>query len=295
MAPRPRQPARHRRRDRRADRRGGGRRRSWGHALGHPADHEARTDQQHPHTAAVQRVGQAAREGVEAGLGGAVDEVGPARAHRGHRGQDHDQPAPLGAQVRDGREQGGDVAGQVGLDQPPGGDRVGVQLRLRGEQSGGGDHQVDRPGGEQVVHQALVGVERGGVVGHGADPVRQGGAQLGHPLLVAPGQDHLAAGRRVKRLEDLVADLAGAAQQQDPARRPAVRWLARLDRLARLSSLAQLGGLARLLQGHSPSLRPRSDRMVSAGSRRARAARQSSSGRYIASKAARPRRASLAR
>src|SRR3712207_6364162 len=61
---------------------------------GHLRPDEPGQDHEDRHPGADQGVGQPAEVGVEAGLGGAVDEVGGPRALAGHRGQRHDGAVP---------------------------------------------------------------------------------------------------------------------------------------------------------------------------------------------------------
>ena len=97
----------------------------------------------HPGAGADQGVAQALGEGVEAGLGRAVDEVAscgparrrPTRARPGCRG-----PGRGGGRRRPGRRDGADVvdAGGVG-----GGLGIGVEVGLVAEHAEGQEHQVD--------------------------------------------------------------------------------------------------------------------------------------------------------
>nr|WP_243639431.1 hypothetical protein [Streptacidiphilus pinicola] len=99
----------------------------------------------------MELVGKAAGERGEAGLGRAVDEIGPTRTHGGDRGQ-HDQGSPAAsAQVADEREQDAHVSGQVGLQQERRQLRVAVQVILGCEHSGRGDHQAQGAVGDQPV------------------------------------------------------------------------------------------------------------------------------------------------
>ena len=93
----------------------------------HPPDHEARAHQRQVHPGAAQRVGEAGREAVQAGLGRAVDVVGAPDPPAGDGGEHDDLPAAALAHA--GRDAGehADLGGVVGVHD---GERVlGVDLR----------------------------------------------------------------------------------------------------------------------------------------------------------------------
>ena len=101
---------------------------------------------------------------IQAGLGRPVHEVGLAGPDCGDRGQHHDGAVALSAHPGGGGEQRGDVAGEVGLDQQPGAERVTVQDLLPGQDARRGDDQVPfTPAKACVEIEGLMAVQRGGV------------------------------------------------------------------------------------------------------------------------------------
>ncbi len=204
--------------DRRADGLRSGRQRGGLHPLGHPSDHEPRPDQQHPDPGAVQRVGVAARERVEAGLGGPVNRVELTRPDRRYRRQDHDRAAAPAAHGLAEREQRRDVPGEVGLDHGRGEPHVPLSLLLRDQDAGRGDDQVGHSPGADLLGERLVGPGLHRVIAGDRHRAGQRLPRRLKPLRVPAGQDDLRVGPEAQRGEDRQADLACTTEQQNSHR-----------------------------------------------------------------------------
>ena len=108
------------------------------------------------------------------------------------------------------------MPGEVGLDHRGGPLDVALEVGLRDQHAGRGDDQVHVPVGEHAVDERLVAFGLGGVVGNGPHLAGEFLARGGEPLLIAPGQDDLGVRRQAEGSQDGQADLAGAADQDDP-------------------------------------------------------------------------------
>ena len=170
------------------------------HALGHLRADEARADDQHVDAGALERVAQAAGEGVRGGLGGAVGEVGDARAVGGHGGEQDDRAAALAAHRLGAQRQHRDRAGAVDRVQLGG---VGELLvALAAEQAGGDDRDVDPLGPREDA------LDRGGV-----PSVR---ARSSSTTSAAPGS--AAAARAVSRAASTTVRARSAASVRTMSR-----------------------------------------------------------------------------
>jgi hypothetical protein len=143
----------------------------------------------------VQGVSQPLGEDVEAGLAGAVDEVGAAGALAGHGGEHDERAVPLGLQRARGHQAGRDGARVVGLGDPYRRDRVALVVGLVAEDPEGEQHHVDVALGEHLAEHRLVGlgVQRVEGDGVGLGPQRaqlRGGRLQGRGR--APRQPHRA-------------------------------------------------------------------------------------------------------
>ena len=168
------------------------------------------------------------------GLGRAVHEVGLARADRRDRGQHHDRArAPCVPQPR--RAPSSVVTWPVKLvsTSSPGPERVAVQ-HLPGRISTPAAEMTRStgPSAKTSSTNGLVGGQRGGVVVQRPHPERQAAAGQRHPLLVAPGQQHLGVGRQL-------AARPGSRGRSRWPRRAAARGRAARGRSGSVRSSAQ--------------------------------------------------------
>jgi len=110
----------------------------------------------HVHPERSQRLGQPRVEGIQTGLGRAVDEVRPAGAFGRHGGKRHDRAVSLGLQTlrqQHTHRHGADV---VGLGQRDGGVHVDPGLLLVTEHAEGHQRHVDVTAGEATVDRRRV-------------------------------------------------------------------------------------------------------------------------------------------
>ena len=167
-----------------------------------------------------QAVAQALGEGVEAGLGGAVDEVVGPGPLAGHRGDDREGAVALGLElVGDGqaRRHGAGVVDDGGLG---GGRGVVVERVLVAEHAEGEQDQVEvGVVGPDAVDDRLVAVGVGGVERDQVDGGDAGGPQLVGDRLelggVAAGEHHRAGALLGQLLDRGEGDVGAAAQDQD--------------------------------------------------------------------------------
>ncbi len=224
--------------------------------------------------AAVQRVAEPLGEGVQAGLGRAVDEVRAAGPLTGHRGEHHQRPVALGAQPLghpQPHRQRPHVVDRGHLD---GVVHVAFGALLVTEQAEGHQRHVDVAAGEALGDARLV-------------RRRVGGLQVDRSDLADP--------RLAKAIDRRVPTGTGPGRQHDPAQAFPCQPSG--------GGHGDVGGAPEQQQGlgvaervdHSESLLAKSDRKRPCGSSARRTSRNSSSRGYIAGISSGRTRASLAR
>ena len=250
---------------------------SRGAAGGHLCTNEAGSDDVHGDAGAAQGFAQSLGETVEAGLGGAIDEVGTADPESGHGGQHDDASVTLlpqpGRDLRHGR------CGPDEVDRHHAGDPIGIHLvhGLGPEFAHGDDDEVDRLSGrlEAPCDGLLDVVERAGVERHRSHPRHAVTKVLRRPLerqTVAPGEDDGSAAVGDEQRDKFSGDVRRPAEHDD-----------------------RLGVTERVLHHRIPSRRERSEASTRSGSTLRRTLARSPSRGYITGRSSGRSRESLAR